>query len=436
MGNLRPFQIALLGIFGILAVLSIYFIRVYQPTSNDAQLAYGNRVSIWGSFEPAVFDEAINDLIYQDKAFSAVTYTYVDERSFDDQLVNAIAEGRSPDVIILRSDSLVKHRAKLLPIPYDSFPLRTFKDSYVEAAELFARTDGVYAIPFLVDPLVMYWNRDLFSSAGIAQAPSTWESLVGTGVPALTMRDTSRNILQSALAFGEYQNITNAKNILLALAMQSGSQLVQETDAGSYDIMLNETATPDTRPPFDATLQFYTDFSNSNSPLYTWNRAQVNDKNAFISQDLAIYFGLGSELKSIADKNPNLNFDIAPIPQGAAATVKRTSAAIYGFAIPRASTNQTGAYAAALTLSQAQTADFFAQNFGMAAPHRSIVNAGDVSPYRQIILQSALISRGWLDPRPTASDTIFLEMVEDVVSNRERVSTAVSDALRRLSVEY
>ncbi len=72
----------------------------------------------------------------------------------------------------------------------------------------------------------------------------------------------------------------------------------------------------------------------------------------------------------------------------------------------------------------------------MTSPYRSVIGAGDSSPYRQVMLQSALIARSWLDPDPEASNVIFSEMVEDVVSNRTRVGNAVVDAVRKLTFEY
>ena len=51
-------------------------------------------------------------------------------------------------------------------------------------------------------------------------------------------------------------------------------------------------------------------------------------------------------------------------------------------------------------------------------------------------MSSALIARGWLDPGADASDTILMQMVEDVVSNRARVGTAIADALKRLTLAY
>ena len=219
------------------------------------------------------------------------------------------------------------------------------------------------------------------------------------------------------------------------LTLQSGSRMV-EVEETRYRVNLNEPIVEGARDPLESALQFYTDFSNVNSPLYSWNRAMPNDKTAFIAGDLALYFGLGSELKDIADKNPNLSFDMTSVPQGVTATALRTYGDFYAFAIPRASQNVQGAYAVANILASAENSQRFAVDLGMASPRRDVLAVKESDLYRNVIASSALIARSWLDPQPEESDTIFMQMVEDVVSNRARISDAVNDAIDRLLLAY
>lgn len=434
MMNLRPFQVVLLAIFGFIAIASVVILGGVTGEKDVAELQYGSNVTIWGSFDAATFDVVFRGITQENKEFNVVNYRYIDERNFDDEFVNAIAEGRSPDMIILPAERLVKHRAKLSAIPYELFPIGNFRNTFVDGAEIFARTDGVYAVPFAVDTMLMYWNRDMFASNGLAQAPRTWEEVVAQVVPRVTQTDSNRNIAQSAIAFGEFRNVFHAKDVLMMLAIQSGSDMITESDRG-YTVGVNQSSAGG-RAPLEAGLQFFTDFSNANSPTYSWNRAMPTDKNAFLSGDLGLYFGYGSEAEDIDSKNPNLNFDIATVPQGGAATALRTYGKFYGFAIPRVAPNPNGAYAAAQTLTAPKYNNDLTRALNMASPRRDIVAAGDGNVFRSAMLQSALIARGWLDPEPDASNSIFMQMVEDVVSNRSRVGTAVSDAINRLVLEY
>ncbi|MFT7507455.1 MAG: ABC-type glycerol-3-phosphate transport system substrate-binding protein [Acidimicrobiales bacterium] len=435
MMNLRPFQLALLGGFAFVSIAALVIFGTYDPPDKTEQSVYGSEVIIWGTLPEDVFTEVFRGITREDKLFDVVKYYQVDERSFDDELINAIAEGRSPDMVVLASENLVKHRAKLFPISYESLPLRDYRTAYVDGAEIFARADGVYAVPFAVDPMMMYWNRDLFASNALAQAPRNWAEVVSSVVPSITSVDSSLNIITSALAFGEFRNVTHAKEVLMLLLLQSGSEMVTEGDRG-YVMGLDKSLSENSRAPLDAALKFYTDFSNPTKSTYTWNRAMKQDLNAFISGDLALYFGLGSEAENIYKKNANLNYDVTMVPQGSGATALRTYGTFYGFAIPRAAPNMSGAYAAMNTISSARYADGLTRGLNLAPVRRDLIAQGDSEPYRASILQSALIARSWLDPDPVESSNIFMQMVEDVVSNRSRYNKAISDAINRLKLEY
>ncbi|MFM2381422.1 MAG: hypothetical protein RLZZ76_189 [Candidatus Parcubacteria bacterium] len=435
MNTLRPFQLVLLAFFGLLAVIALIFLSLYQANKQSEKLAYGDRVQIWGTLPQDTFKQLFQEITKTDKPFSAVEYRQFDERTFDDELVNAIAEQQSPDLIVLSSDALVSQRAKLFPIPYESFPVRDYKDTFIDGAELFMFAEGIYGIPFAIDPLVMYWNRDLLATNAIANPPRTWEEVVNVVVPKVSQKTDTREITQSGIAFGEYRNIENAKEILMMLALQTGSRLTQ-AEEHKYLVALNEAQSDSVSRPFESVLQFYTDFSNVNSPLYSWNRAVSSAKATFLGGDLALYFGKGSELRDIADKNPNLNFDMAQVPQGANATVFRTYGMMYAFAIPKEASNPQGAYAVARVLSGQAQAKALTESLGMASVRRDLIRAGSDNAFMRVLQQSALIARAWLDPQRTKSADIFKQMVEDVVSNRSRVGDAVGDAVDRLELVY
>lgn len=432
--NIRPFQIVLIGVFATLALFSLIFFSFYKGSSEDRINPYGDSVVIWGTLDRAAFETVFFTLVREDKNFGVVQYVQKDARTFDTELPNAIAEGRSPDLILLSHDLLVKHRDKLQPVSYQTIPERTFRDTYIDGAEIFMQSGGIYGIPFGVDPLVMYWNRDMFASNGLASPPRTWESLVAEIAPRLTRVSPSLSLTQSAVAFGEYGNIRHAKAILSMLFLQAGTSIVTESE-GKYRITLRQE-TQNSLPPADAALSFYTQFSQPTSPNYSWNRSLREDNTQFIAEQLGIYFGFGSEYQTIQNQNPNLNFDIAAVPQGANATTLRTYGTFYAFAIPRASTNLQGAYAAATVMSNATYGPQLAEALRIAPVRRAVLSEGSTSPYRSVIYQMALISRGWLDPDPAGSANVFRQMVEDVTSGRARVSQVVSDTVRRLELLF
>lgn len=431
--NLRPFQIILLGIFAALAVGGLIFFAVFRGFGGEAN-PYGASVEIWGTLDARVFDSVMSAIRDDDDNFHVVSYLEKDSRTFHDELTNAVAEGRGPDAIVLSSNFLVSERAKLYPIPYETLPLRDIKDRYVDGAEIFSLSDGTYGFPFAVDPLVMYWNRDLFASAGLATPPATWEQMVSETVPMLTEVKQSPifSVEQAALAFGEYANVQNASEVLIMLLSQAGSPLITE-NADGYTALINQSAGQATRPPADAALDFYTQFANPARPVYTWNRSLPQDRNAFLAEDLALYFGFGSEYASLRAGNPNFNFDAARIPQGSGVSIKKSYGVFYGLSILRSSDNFAGTYLALAKLNEGERASALAEGLGLAPVHRSALALGVADPFLQTMYTMALIARGFLNPSPAATEDIIKTMIEDVTSGRSRVSEAASDAAARFN---
>lgn len=432
--NIRPFQIVLLGVFAVFALVGIMFFAMFQGSSKDNINVYGEGVEIWGTLDSSTFNQVLADISKDDKQFQVVQYTQMDARNFDNQLLNAVAEGRSPDLILISNEDLVTYRDKLLSISYDTYSKRTFQDTYVDGAEIFLFDDGIYGLPIAVDPLMMYWNRDIFSNNGLANPPKTWEDLVNTTVPSISKVTSDFDVVRSAIAFGEYANIMNAKSILALLFIQSGSSIVTESNR-NYTITLKQ-GKENTLPPGDAALSFYTKFASPKAPEYSWNRSLPGDRLAFTGGTLGLYFGFGSEYNELLGSNPNLNFDIAVVPQGRDATVKRGFGKFYALSIPRASQNPNGAFAAAQKISNPQVSARIVEALNLAPVHRNLIEEGTTDPYRRVLLTAALTARGWLDPSPSESENVFKTMIEDVTSGRMQINQSVLDGMGRLQLLF
>lgn len=430
--KLRPFELALAVFFIVLGALSLILLATYSSKPNEDEFVVG-AVQIWGTLDEAKMNSVLHQLVEENEAYIDVQYFYVQPEVFSSKLVNAIADGSGPDLILTSHEQLVELRRRITPISYESFPVRDIRSMYVDGAEIFALSDGLYAYPVAVDPLMLYWNRDMLTTKNLINPPATWESLVNTYAPNLTERDFERTIVKSAVALGEYGNVRNAFGIISALLLQGGSRGVLEQE-GNYVIRLNEAEGGGR--PLTSVADFYTRFSRPNNTLYSWNRSLNEDRQRFVSEDLALYFGFGSEGREIERLNPNLNFDIAQIPQGASATVRRTYGAFYGLSLVRTADNVRGAAVVLRVLSSASVAARIAVANDLAPVHRELIAQGSNDTYGRYIYQSAAIAYGWLSPSRAAIDGIFSTMVRDVTEGRFDESRAAADAVGRLSDSY
>ncbi|MCR4285583.1 MAG: extracellular solute-binding protein [Candidatus Kaiserbacteria bacterium] len=428
--NIRPFEIALIAIFAIAGVAGLFILSSYQSTPDASTKLYGDSVEIWGTLNEKEINDFILELSNTNKSVQVVEYIQKDERTFENELLNAIADGKSPDLVLLPHTLLVTYRSKLQPISFETISERSFRDSYIDGAEIFMRSDGIFGIPFAVDPLVMYWNKDIFGGAGLAVPPKTWEGLMSETARSLVERDSNFEITQSAVAFGEYDNVRHAKDILSMLLLQAGSSIVDERE-GTYSVTLHK-GRENALPPGETVLSFYIQFSSPNSETYSWNRSKQLDRTEFARGNLALYFGAGSERTAIERENANLSYDIAQVPQGSDSTIKRNFGTFYAFAIPRASKNIQGAYGVATLFADEVNSKALTNSLGFAPVRRALFGGETGDAYRDVIYQASLTARGWLDPSPEGSNAVFRTMIDEMHKGQARTKSIILDTVQEL----
>jgi hypothetical protein len=109
-------------------------------------------------------------------------------------------------------------------------------------------------------------------------------------------------------------NITNSADILPLLIMQFNGQII-DIETQKTMLLMNTKFNGKTIKASEEALKFYTQFGQANSQYYSWDSSFGNDLTAFANNKLAIYFGYKADTEKIIDKNANLNFDIAEMPQ-------------------------------------------------------------------------------------------------------------------------
>ena len=422
MKGMTTFQLVLTGVFAVFILVGVAFFALFRGGGSSGTVS---NVTVWGFIPSSQFTSLLDVTGVADNDSLRVTYIEARPETFDQDFIEALASDKSPDLIMLPMDSLIRHRNKLFPIPYTSYPERTFIDNFIEEGRLFLSDDGVLALPYLVDPLVMYWNRTMFSNAGLTVPPKYWSEFFNL-TKIFVEKDPAFNITQSAIAFGEYQNVTNAKEILSALIMQAGSPVTARTGKTIRSALGDTFSQPVV--PAEAVVNYYTEFSNPVKSFYSWNRSLPESKDYFISGDLAVYFGFASELDSINAKNPNLNFDVAVIPQSEGGAETITYGKMIGLAIPRAAKSPTGALILANILTGPDAIQELSLMVGLPPVRNDLLKARPSDQFLAIFYDSTVWSRAWLDPDKKETDNIFKKMVEDITSGRKRVSASVQDA--------
>lgn len=426
--NLSKFQLILLGAFAAAIVVSVIIFSVSKGTGGVSATA-----TVWGTIDESVFKDLVDVSSLKGDKNLTVTYRQFPKATLLTSLTEALAIDEGPDVFFIEHEDLLGQKSKIYTVPFSSYPERVYKDDFVQASEVFLDDIGVVATPFLIDPLVMYWNRNILQGAGVSVPPSTWDDFFGLS-EKVTIRDDKGTVSRSAVALGEFDNIKNAEEILSAMFMQTGNPIVTRTGT-SYLSTLGDSF-GFSEPPAISVIRYYVDFANPSKIAYSWNRSFSSSYDRFVSGDLAIYFGKASEIRDIQAKNPNLNFDVTTLPQLKSSNVSKTYANIVGLAISKRSKNLSVAFQVAYALSDKAVQEKVEELLLLPSVRRDLAGASKDRAFMSVFSKSALISYTWLEPDSKKVSAIFKSIIENIITRNQEIRGAVGRASLELTQAY
>ncbi len=255
----------------------------------------------------------------------SINYTKKDFASYQEDLQKAKERKNSPDIFMINNNWLEKYVGELEPLDgneayaeeYDLINYADLQDIfYAKTLADVVYEDQLYSLPLSSDSLALFYNKDLFEKAGIAGPPKSWMEFKND-VKKLTALNNKDEIIQSGAALGTGKNVSRSSDILSLLIMQGGGKVIDNN--GATDINKEtEVNTPDgteKRFPGKRAIEFYTEFSNPQKEIYSWNLNQENSIAAFASGKTAMMIGYSYNIKNLPAINPDLNYGISPMPQ-------------------------------------------------------------------------------------------------------------------------
>src|SRR3989338_2003985 len=416
-GKLQIIITALAIVAGILAVLVFSGVLPGYGGSGSK-----NRVSLtmWGTISESAFKNTLIDL---KKSNIYITYQKKNPSTFEREFIDALARRKGPDLIIFPSEMILPEKNKLQIIPFETIGERLFRDTFADGTELLLTETGAAGIPILIDPIVLYWNKDIFMNESIADSPKTWNEFLTTS-QVLTKFDGSGNIARAGSALGIEVNVNHFKEIVSLLVLQTGSPIIDsKTLKVKFDGM-NEA------------LRFFTEFSDPQKFSYSWAKSMPESKDAFIKESLAIYFGFGSEYHSLKEKNPHLNFDISEVPQVLNGKLSLTYGKFYSIGITSQAKNFAGALSATQAMASKEQVQKISEGAFMAPARRDLLKEGTTNAPLQTIFKQAIKFRSWLDINYEKTSEIFGNMIKSVYTRTKTEEQASKDAKDQLDALY
>jgi len=386
-------------------------------------------LEFWSVFDDSsVYKKLISDFQKQHSNIK-IKYQKKSIDTYEKDLIDALASGKGPDIFSIHNTWLPKHKDKLAVLPTQIFPYTDYENIFVDVVtQDFVGEDGkIYAIPFSVDTLVLYWNKDIFNSVGIAQPPSDWHEFVDI-IPKLTEKDLSGNITRAGATIGVSDvNINRATDILSLIMMQTGVPMVKQ-DTKSVDFSGKNLVGA-------KALDFYTSFADPEKIVYTWNKNLDYSIDMFSQGRTAMIFNYAYNLPIIRAKNPHLNFAIALMPQTKDAEKKINYANYWGQAVWKNSSvsEQTAAWTFLKWMSEKDNLRKYLNTVKKPTARRDLVEEQKSDSDLTVFATQTLSATSWYQPDSALCEKYFNEMIDMVNNKILTPAEAIQWASKRIS---
>ena len=405
-------------------------------------------VKIWGTIPEDSLAFTLEIFNKQNVNSYSVTYTEVKENQISSALITALADGQAPDLILAPSYIILQNVKRLNLIPQNVISEIDFRNIFVDASQILISSQGYLGLPVSVNPLIMYYNRDLLSSAGLTNPPATWDQFFDYESQITRFNDENNESLKiSTIALGTYNNIPNITDIIMAMIMQIKqgppiSRSFEKDTRGNlnanYQILFNENlknleVTPGT---LNTVLAFMQKFSNPKEATYNWHHLMPNALSQFLIGKLAFYIGYASELNYIKSANQKLYFDYTYLPQVAKTNINTTYGKLYTLSMLKNSQNPAATYAALLNFTTgSQSASLAAATGGLSALKARLA-ASQGNQASVISGRSGLIAKSFYNLYPQKLEALMKIAIESIYTGQSDTVAAEKKLIENLQAIY
>ena len=416
--NSNIVQTVVLVVFGLGMLLGVLFFsgKIKLPWDKESETGITGSVTIWGVL-PYRQVKGTMDTLEQQNDGLRINYLEKKPASMQNDLVNALASGKGPDLFMMSPGEVAENLDRLYIVPYTAYSETLYKSNFIDAADIFLTKNGILAFPVFINPMVMYYNRDILTSNYITQPPTTWEELEKLA-PTLSVKDDAGKIKQSMVAFGTTNNTSYPFDILLLKIFQAGNPIIYPSSDGW-------TAKPNINNSLGNAISWYINFSNTTNSTYSWNQSLPKDRDFFTAGNLVFYFGYLTEYPDIREKNPNLNFGVTMVPQISDTAKKVDYGQMYSIGISKISKNLSGAIGVANLLTSKELAPrILGINY---APVRRdlLAQKPKDDAEKTLLFNSAIISKTFFDPDASQTNKLLLKTVDQINAGTRDISSGI-----------
>lgn len=295
----------------ILIVLFFAFKALFKKKDTSIVLTY------WGYQDEEKDVKPLIDSYKEEHQNVSINYKKIEgtPEEYEKIVTDAIASKEGPDIFQIRNDWTSKHYKKLAEVPDSTYTKDQYANTFFDIAKNDLNyKDTLYAIPFTVDTLALFYNPNVLNEKMLFSIPDTWDGFL-TAEKKMRALD-GENVVRAGTAMGTANNIENAEDILYLLMLQLNTKMVSNDLSKGYFNLSEKDKNGNIIYPGTSALNFYASFSDPAKDNYTWNAQMPNSFDAFTTGKTSTYFGYASDIAKIKKAtNEKLKFEITVVPQ-------------------------------------------------------------------------------------------------------------------------
>ena len=412
----------LFAIFGVL-----YFVTK-QDTGEEAEQV---ELVYWGVFDEPDYINPIIEKYEEENPNVTITYEQKDFDSYEDDLLNAFAEGNGPDIFTLQNTRIPRFQYIIAPLPESETAII---DDYFDVVEKDAVIDNqVYGLPYSVDSLALFYNERMLQDVGITNPPRNWEEF-DDAVQKISSIDTSGNFIQSGTALGGSSSTINRPTDILAyFFLQQGSPIV---DASADSVVLDEDALgldgSTVEEPGLLGLTEYLQYSRPTESVYSWNESQNYSFDLFAQEKVAMIFNYSYSIPTIRANNPKQNFKIAPAPQPEGATNQVTLASYWLETVAQDSEHYEESWEFLAFATNTENVKLYSSLSNKPVSRRDLVNEQVNDAELGAFARQNLYATSWHQYDPVRMEEILDGLLKNILGRTSTTEEAYDEAVSQM----
>lgn len=375
-------------------------------------------LTIWKPFAEKSVMNVLMDAYHKTHPNVSFEYSKRNIETYEEDLLNALASGTGPDIFSINNTWLPKYLDKVTPATEQQYSYKDYRDAFVDVVvKDFTKDQKIYGTALSVDSLALYYNKDILGTVGITAPPKTWEELE-KDVRRITRQDKTGYFARSGVAMGTSANVNRAQDIVGLLMLQAGST-PWSADGLSPSFSTNEGAKG---------LDFYTSFANPVSDNYNWNSRSDYSIDAFANGRAAFLYSYTYAREQILAKSPNLNFDVAPVPQANLDNNAVNFANYFGEVVNKKSENADVAWDFLKFITSKDSLDKYYAKNKQPSSRKDLIDLQIQDLEIGVFAHANLTAKSFYKPDEEKMNVILNKMIDNVLLNGMSSKQALSQA--------